>query len=81
MESTLQLAQSQGVVLPPRSSSSKSALSAVKCTLTLFLPDEDVGAVLGKKGQNLVDVQQVGHRITTLALANPINDSLFSAAC
>lgn len=58
MDSTLQLAQTQGVVLPPRSSASKSVLSNVKATLTLFLPDEEVGAVLGRKGQNLVDIQQ-----------------------
>lgn len=58
MDSTLQLAQSQGVVLPPRSSATKNVLSQIKATLTLYLPDEDVGAVLGRKGQNLVDIQQ-----------------------
>lgn len=58
MESTLQLAQSQGVVLPPRSSATKSVLSQVKATLTLFLPDDDIGAILGRKGQTLVDIQQ-----------------------
>jgi len=31
----------------------------VRAQLTLFLPDEDVGAILGRKGQNLVDIQQV----------------------
>ena len=58
MDSTLQLAQTQGVVLPPRSAGSKSALSQVKATLILYIPDEEVGAVLGRKGQNLVDIQQ-----------------------
>jgi RNA-binding protein Nova len=60
MESTLQLANSQGVVLPHRSMNSKSVLSGYRASLTLYLPDEDVGAVLGKKGQNLIDIQQVG---------------------
>ena len=59
MESTLQLATSQGVVLPPRSSAAKSVLSSLKATLTFYLPDEDVGAILGRKGQNLADIQQV----------------------
>ena len=58
MDSTLQLAQTQGVVLPPRSAGSKSALSQIKATLILYIPDEEVGAVLGRKGQNLVDIQQ-----------------------
>eukprot|EP00798_Chlamydomonas_sp_ICE-L_P005394 gene5394-5616_t len=58
MDSTLQLASSQGVVLPPRSMNTKSALSNYRATFTLFLPDEEVGAVLGKKGQNLIDIQQ-----------------------
>lgn len=58
MDSTLQLAQTQGVVLPPRSAGSKSVLAQVKATLILYLPDEEVGAVLGRKGQNLVDIQQ-----------------------
>ena len=60
METTLQLATSQGVVLPPRSSAIKSVLSSVKANLTFFLPDDDVGAILGKKGQNLAEIQQVG---------------------
>ncbi len=63
MTTTLQLATSQGVVLPPRSSASKSVLSSVKAALTLYLPDEDVGAILGRKGQNLVDIQQVSPRV------------------
>jgi len=58
METTLQLATNQGVVLPPRSSAAKSVLSGVRASLTLFLPDDDVGAILGRKGQNIVDIQQ-----------------------
>ncbi|PNH03689.1 Poly(rC)-binding protein 4 [Tetrabaena socialis] len=58
METTLQLATNQGVVLPPRASSSKNVLATVRTQLTLYLPDDDVGAILGKKGQNLVEVQQ-----------------------
>ncbi len=59
MDTTLQLATSQGVVLPPRSSAAKSVLSSVKASLTFFLPDDDVGAILGRKGQNLAEIQQV----------------------
>lgn len=59
METTLQLATSQGVVLPPRSSAAKNVLSNLQASLTLMLPDDDVGAILGRKGQNLVDIQQV----------------------
>eukprot|EP00798_Chlamydomonas_sp_ICE-L_P031702 gene31702-6907_t len=77
MESTLQLANSQGVVMQPRSMNSKSALSGYRAAFTFFLPDEDVGyraaftfflpdedvgAVLGKKGQNLIDIQQISDR-------------------
>ncbi|KAG2491828.1 hypothetical protein HYH03_009785 [Edaphochlamys debaryana] len=58
METTLQLATNQGVVLPPRAASSKNVLAAVRTQLTLYLTDDDVGAILGKKGQNLVEVQQ-----------------------
>ncbi|GAX79930.1 hypothetical protein CEUSTIGMA_g7370.t1 [Chlamydomonas eustigma] len=58
MDTTLQLATSQGVVLPPRSSAAKSVLSSVKAQLTFFLADDDVGAILGRKGQNLADIQQ-----------------------
>lgn len=60
MESTLQLATNQGVVLPPRSSAAKNVLTTMRASLSLFLPDDDVGAVLGRKGQTLVDIQQVG---------------------
>lgn len=66
METTLQLATNQGVVLPPRGSSSKNVLANVRTTLTLHLPDDDVGAILGKKGQNLVEVQQVSNVALTL---------------
>jgi predicted RNA-binding protein YlqC (UPF0109 family) len=31
-----------------------------RASLLLALPDEDVGAVLGKKGQTLTQIQQVG---------------------
>lgn len=59
MESTLQLAQSQGVVLPPRSSlTNKSVLTGLRAQLSLWLSDEDVGAILGRKGANLAEVQQ-----------------------
>ncbi|EFJ46104.1 hypothetical protein VOLCADRAFT_121094 [Volvox carteri f. nagariensis] len=58
METTLQLATNQGVVLPPRAASSKNVLSNVRTQLTLYLSDDDVGAILGKKGQNLIEVQQ-----------------------
>lgn len=34
----------------------------VRASLSLFLSDDDVGAVLGRKGQNLVDIQQVSRR-------------------
>lgn len=29
-----------------------------RAALTLWLADDDVGAILGRKGQNLVDIQQ-----------------------
>ncbi|KAG1677905.1 hypothetical protein FOA52_001323 [Chlamydomonas sp. UWO 241] len=58
METTLQLATSQGVVLPPRSSATKNILGGVKAMLVLYLADDDVGAILGRKGQNLTDIQQ-----------------------
>lgn len=69
METTLQLATSQGVVLPPRSSAAKNVLSNLQASLTLMLPDDDVGAILGRKGQNLVDIQQVraGSRLACAA--------------
>lgn len=44
-----------------------SHLASLNCTqmrssLTLFLPDEDVGAILGRKGQNLVEIQSVSEK-------------------
>lgn len=59
METTLQLATNQGVVLPPRAASSKNVLASVRTQLMLYLTDDDVGAILGKKGSNLIEVQQV----------------------
>lgn len=58
METTLQLATNQGVVLPPRSTASKSVMAGIRASLTLYLSDEDVGAILGRKGQHLVEIQQ-----------------------
>lgn len=58
METTMQLATNQGVVLPPRSSATKNVLNNVRSSLTLYLADDDVGAILGRKGQNLTDIQQ-----------------------
>ena len=60
MELTLQLASTQGLIPAVRSSSTKSALANAKAQLLLSLLDEDVGAVLGKKGQTLTQIQQVG---------------------
>jgi predicted RNA-binding protein YlqC (UPF0109 family) len=59
MELTLQLASTQGLIPAVRSSSTKSALANAKAQLQLSLLDEDVGAVLGKKGQTLTQIQQV----------------------
>lgn len=59
METTMHLADNQGVILPPRSTTTRNALSSVRACLTLYLPDDDIGAILGRKGQNLVDIQQV----------------------
>ncbi len=76
METTLQLATSQGVVLPPRSSAAKSVLTTVKATLTFFLPDDDVGAILGRKGQNIADIQQVRVRVLRVVREGQIAVSL-----
>jgi predicted RNA-binding protein YlqC (UPF0109 family) len=35
------------------------ACMQTRAALTLYLTDEDVGAILGRKGQNLVEIQQV----------------------
>jgi predicted RNA-binding protein YlqC (UPF0109 family) len=39
-----------------------SVLANAKAQLLMALQDEDVGAVLGKKGQTLTQIQQVGDR-------------------
>jgi RNA-binding protein Nova len=59
MELTLQLASTQGLIPAMRSSGARSALAPVKAQLQLWLLDEDVGAVLGKRGQTLTQIQQV----------------------
>eukprot|EP00798_Chlamydomonas_sp_ICE-L_P032788 gene32788-33854_t len=73
MESTPPTANSQGVVMQPRSMNSKSALSGYRAAFTFFLPDEDVGAVLGKKGQNLIDIQQemMDNRSSIITMTSP----------
>jgi predicted PilT family ATPase len=35
----------------------------VRASLTLYLPDEDAGAILGRKGQNLAEIQRTA-RVT-----------------
>lgn len=42
-----------------RTSTSRSVLANAKAQLLMALQDEDVGAVLGKKGQTLTQIQQV----------------------
>lgn len=49
MEMTLQLASSQGLVSSSRSGGAKSALGHLKTTTTLHIPDDDVGAILGRR--------------------------------
>jgi RNA-binding protein Nova len=58
MDLTVQLAATQGLVPSSRTVVTKSALGTAKGTLILSMHDEDVGAVLGKKGQTLTSVQQ-----------------------
>jgi len=58
MEATLELAASQGLVGPVRSALGKSPLSQTRTTVVLSLPDADVGAILGKAGQTLTNMQQ-----------------------
>jgi len=58
MDLTLQLAATQGLIPAARGTTARSALSAARASLTLALADEDVGAVLGKKGQTLTQIQQ-----------------------
>lgn len=74
MELTLQLANTQGLVPASGAGSAKSAFAAVKTTLTMFLPDEDVGAILGKRGQTITQIQQsakVGIKISDRTKMDP----------
>lgn len=50
----------QGLIPAVRTSTSRSVLANAKAQLLMALQDEDVGAVLGKKGQTLTQIQQVG---------------------
>lgn len=58
MDLTVQLAATQGLVPSSRTVVTKSALGSAKGNLILTMHDEDVGAILGKKGQTLTSVQQ-----------------------
>jgi RNA-binding protein Nova len=58
MDLTLQLAATQGLIPAVRASSGRSALATAKAQLLMALMDEDVGAILGKKGQTLTQIQQ-----------------------
>lgn len=58
MDLTLQLANTQGLIPAVRTSTSRSVLANAKAQLLMALQDEDVGAVLGKKGQTLTQIQQ-----------------------
>lgn len=49
----------QGLIPAVRTSTSRSVLASAKAQLLMALQDEDVGAVLGKKGQTLTQIQQV----------------------
>eukprot|EP00879_Flechtneria_rotunda_P010330 GHRR01010801.1.p1 GENE.GHRR01010801.1~~GHRR01010801.1.p1 ORF type:complete len:142 (+),score=56.68 GHRR01010801.1:275-700(+) len=59
MDLTLQLANTQGLIPAVRTSTARSVLANAKVQLLMALQDEDVGAVLGKKGQTLTQIQQV----------------------
>jgi RNA-binding protein Nova len=61
MDLTLQLANTQGLIPAVRTSTARSVLANAKAQLLMALQDEDVGAVLGKKGQTLTQIQQVGY--------------------
>lgn len=56
----------QGLIPAVRTSTSRSVLANAKAQLLMALQDEDVGAVLGKKGQTLTQIQQVGQGECTL---------------
>eukprot|EP00878_Enallax_costatus_P000316 GHUV01000389.1.p1 GENE.GHUV01000389.1~~GHUV01000389.1.p1 ORF type:complete len:357 (+),score=107.63 GHUV01000389.1:178-1248(+) len=58
MDLTLQLANTQGLIPAVRTSTARSVLANAKAQLLMALQDEDVGAVLGKKGQTLTQIQQ-----------------------
>jgi len=49
MEMTVQLAASQGVIAAGRSSGARGALAHVRASTVLYLPDDDVGAILGRR--------------------------------
>jgi hypothetical protein len=53
----------QGLIPAVRSSTRQSTLSNARAVLTMALLDEDVGAILGKRGQTLTQIQQVGVRV------------------
>jgi RNA-binding protein Nova len=59
MESTLQMATSQGLIGPVKSLMAKSPLTLARTTISMSIPDDDVGAILGKGGQSLLRMQQV----------------------
>lgn len=74
MEMTIQMANTQGLVPAAGASSSKSAFAGVKSSLTMFLLDEDVGAILGKRGQTITQIQQsakVGIKISDRTKMDP----------
>ncbi|GBF92113.1 hypothetical protein Rsub_04460 [Raphidocelis subcapitata] len=58
MDLTLQLASTQGLIPAVRASTRQSTLSNARAVLTMALLDEDVGAILGKRGQTLTQIQQ-----------------------
>lgn len=58
MDLTLQLASTQGLIPAVRSNTRQSTLSNARAVLTMALLDEDVGAILGKRGQTLTQIQQ-----------------------
>jgi hypothetical protein len=66
MDLTLQLANTQGLIPTVRTSTARSVLANAKAQLLMALQDEDVGAVLGKKGQTLTQIQQVRIYLVTL---------------
>lgn len=74
MDLTLQLAATQGLI--PAVRSGKSALGNAKAQLLMALMDEDVGAILGKKGQTLAQIQQVcgaGTALCTFVSCYPLS--------